>query len=314
MIVVEDLSHSYGKHMALSNVSFEVGPGEVFGFVGPNGAGKTTTIRVLATLLSPSAVGGKVEVCGVDALADPYSVRRKIGFVPDSSGVYPQLSVVEYVDFFAAATGIEPEPERTEAVNIALDLTGMQSLRDRPCSGLSRGMRQRLGLARALVHDPEVLLLDEPASGLDPRARIELFELVRQLKTMGKAIVLSSHILTELASVVTHVGIIEQGTMVASGSARAVADMVTQDRVILLKLLARPGPGADAAIRRVPGVLEVVEREPTLLAVVIEGDENVVAQVVHAAVAEGGLSVIGVDCEWNDLERIFLVATKGELQ
>lgn len=312
MISVEGLGHCYTSgRAALEGVSFRVGPGEVFGFVGPNGAGKTTTIRVLATLLQPSGPG-RVEVCGLDALAEPDAVRRHVGYVPDSSGVYDRLTVEEYVAYFAAATEIGPAARRKEAVEVALELTGMTPLRDRMCGALSRGMQQRLSLARALVHDPEVLLLDEPASGLDPRARIELFELVRQLRTMGKAILVSSHILTELAAVVTHVGIIERGRMIAAGDARTVADLVGQDRVVLLRLL-EPAGGRAEALRRVDEVVEIVEREPKLLAVTIQGDERAVAEVVRAAVG-AGLPVVGVECEWTDLERVFLVATRGELQ
>lgn len=310
MISATGLTHSFGSHSVLREVSLEVGPGEIFGFVGPNGAGKTTTIRALSTLLVPDQ--GEVEVCGVDAISHPEEVRRLVGLVPDATGVYERLSVREYVDFFAAASGVEPEAKRREAVDIALELTGMVTLADRMCSVLSKGIRQRLALARALVHDPPVLLLDEPASGLDPRARIELFELLRQLKSSGKTILLSSHILTELATVVTHVGIIERGEMVASGPIQQISNLLGQDRVVLLRLL-DPAARRGECLRDVPGVVEVVEREPRLMAVTIQGDERIVAQVVRGAV-EAGLAVIGVDWEWNDLEKVFLVATRGELQ
>ncbi len=310
MITATGINHSFDGHPALHDVSLQVEPGQVFGFVGPNGAGKTTTIRALATLLTPDE--GNIEICGADAINDPQQVRRQLGFVPDNCGVYERLTVTEYLDFFAAATGIEPAAKRKEAVEIALELTGMTPLAGRLCSVLSKGIRQRLALARALVHDPQVLLLDEPASGLDPRARIELFELIRQLKELGKTILLSSHILTELATVVTHVGIIERGKMVASGPAREVADMLGQDRVMILELL-EPASGRAAALRHVEGVLEVVEREPKVVAVTIQGDERVMASVVRAAV-EAGLPVIRVESEWNDLERLFLVATRGDVQ
>lgn len=310
MISASGLQHSFGRHRALREVSLEVGPGEIFGFVGPNGAGKTTTISALATLLVPDE--GEVEVCGVDAVAHPEEARRLIGLVPDASGVYERLSVREYVEFFAAATGVEPGARRREAVDVALELTGMTPLADRTCNELSKGIRQRLALARALVHDPPVLLLDEPAAGLDPRARIDLFELLRQLKVMGKTILLSSHILTELASVVTHVGIIERGRMLASGPTQQISNLLGQDRVVLLRLL-EPAAHRGTELSEVPGVIEVIEREPRLLAVSIQGDERTVAAVIRGAVG-AGLSVIGVDWEWNDLEKVFLVATRGELQ
>lgn len=310
MIAAQNLTHAFGAHPVLRDVSLAVGPGEVFGFVGPNGAGKTTTIRALATLLTPDE--GEVEICGQDAISSPQEARRFVGFVPDNAGVYERLSVREYVEFFAAASGIGSTLERKRAVGTALELTGMTGLADRMCSELSKGIRQRLALARALVHDPQVLLLDEPASGLDPRARIELFELIRQLKELGKTILLSSHILTELATVVTHLGIIERGRMVASGPARQVADMLGQDRVVLLRLL-EPAGGRGELLHSINGVLQVVEREPKLLAVTIQGDERLVAEVVRASVDQG-LPIIGVESEWTDLERVFLVATRGELQ
>lgn len=310
MISATGLNHSFGTHPALRDVSLEVGPGEIFGFVGPNGAGKTTTIRALSSLLVPD--DGDVEVCGVDAISHPEAARRLVGYVPDSAGVYERLSVREYIDFFAASSGLVDDEERRKAVDIAIELTGMGPLTDRRCSTLSKGITQRLALARALVHDPPILLLDEPASGLDPRARIELFELLRQLKGLGKTILLSSHILTELASIVTHVGIIEKGCMVACGTAREIANAMGQDRVVLLRLL-EPAAGRGPLLKRAPGVVEVVEREPKLLAVTIQGEEREVAGVVRGAV-EAGLGVVGVESEWTDLEKVFLMATRGELQ
>jgi ABC-2 type transport system ATP-binding protein len=188
----------------------------------------------------------------------------------------------------------------------------MTPLADRMCGELSKGIRQRLAVARALVHDPPVLLLDEPANGLDPRARIELFELLRRLREMGKTILLSSHILTELASVVTQVGIIERGRLVACGSAQQIANALGHDRVVLIHLL-EPAGQRGALLKGVEGVAEVVEREPRLLAVTIQGDERRVADVVRGAV-HIGLGVIGVTSEWTDLEKVFLLATRGELQ
>lgn len=310
MIAATELTHSYGAHRALRDVTLEVGEGQVFGFVGPNGAGKTTTIRALATLLTPDA--GEIEICGVDALSAPQEVRRSIGFVPDFCGVYDRLSVAEYVDFFAEASGIDEREARKKAVGVALELTGMQNMAHRMCSELSRGVLQRLALSRALVHDPSVLLLDEPASGLDPRARLELLELLRQLKELGKTILLSSHILTELASLVTHVGIIERGKMIASGPVQKIADMLGQERVVLIRLL-ESASGRGVLLHKVDGVESVVEREPRLLAVTVQGEERSISETVRCAV-EIGLPVIGVELEWTDLERVFLVATRGDVQ
>lgn len=310
MIRVSEMSHSFDGRQVLRDISFEVEKGAIFGFIGPNGAGKTTTLRVLSTLLTPDQ--GTIEINEHNTLADSRAVRRCVGFVPDSVGIYKNLSVFEYVSFFAAACGIAEATKRQEATEIALELTGMIGLSDKRCGTLSRGVRQRLALSRALVHDPKVLLLDEPASGLDPRARIELFELIKQLGSMGKTIMISSHILTELASVVTHVGVIESGRMIACGDARHISDMLGHDRVVLLRLL-EPAAFRGNALEKIPGVIEVIEREPRLLAVTIQGDERVISKVVRGAI-ELDLSIIGVETEWTDLERIFLVATRGDLQ
>src|ERR1035437_5137096 len=215
IVDIQGLSVMYGKQVAVRNLSLTIPRGEVFGFIGPNGAGKTTTIKVLATLLKPQF--GSVRVLGTDVVHSPQTVRRNIGYVPDSFGVYEDLTVTEYLSFFAAAYRIERE-KRAGTVMDVLALTDLSDKADSQVDALSRGMKQRLGIARILLHDPQLLLLDEPASGLDPRARIELRELLKELQRMGKTILISSHILHELSQFCTRIGIIEAGKLVAEGS------------------------------------------------------------------------------------------------
>lgn len=227
-IEVGRLSQSYGALRVVHDVSFQVEPGEIYGFIGPNGAGKTTTIRTMATLLSPTA--GFVKICGVDANLEPSRVRKLIGYMPDQAGVYERLTVREYLEFFALACDVD-DPEVAEAV---LELTDLTPLAECLLVSLSKGMRQRLQLARALLHDPQVLILDEPASDLDPRGRIEIRDLLLELRELGKTILLSSHILSELSDVCTSVGILEQGRLLVSGPIGDIAGMLfdRQDKAI----------------------------------------------------------------------------------
>lgn len=216
-IVVNEVSHSFKATQALNRVSFCVLPGSIHGFVGPNGAGKTTTLRTICTLLRPAR--GEIKVFGSSTQAAPEQIRRRIGYMPDHFSMYRQMTVFEYLDFFAAAYGLELK-ERDRAITDLLDLTDMAGRRDSLIGGLSRGMQQRVGLARVLVHDPDLLLLDEPASGLDPRARIELTGILRELRRMGKTIFISSHILSELAELCDAVTIIDRGEIRFSGPMR----------------------------------------------------------------------------------------------
>ena len=215
MIETRNLRRVYGSLEALKGIDLHIEEGDVYGFIGPNGAGKTTTIRILTTLLEPTA--GEAFVGGLSVWEEKEEVRRIIGYMPDSFGVYRDMTVTEYMHFFAAAYGI-PRRERPGLVGGLLELTDLSYKADALIDALSRGMQQRLGLARTLVHDPKILILDEPASGLDPRARIEIREILRELQRMGKTILLSSHILSELQSVCTRIGILEQGELVAQGS------------------------------------------------------------------------------------------------
>jgi ABC-2 type transport system ATP-binding protein len=215
MVDIRHLWVKYGSFVAVRGISFQIPRGEVFGFIGPNGAGKSSTIRILATLQHPS--GGTVRVDGIEVRSDPMKIRRKIGYMPDAFGLYEGLTVREYLHFFAAAYDTL-EVRRDRLVDDVLTLTDLRSKIDAQVDGLSRGMKQRLGLARVLLHDPELLLLDEPASGLDPRARIEVREILKELSRMGKTILISSHILHELSQLCTRIGILEAGRLITEGS------------------------------------------------------------------------------------------------
>ena len=257
IIAIYDLHHSYKRQQALRGVSFEVEPGSIHGFVGPNGAGKTTTLKILATLLRPQR--GRVCVFGRDVVADYKNVRRKIGFMPDHFSLYRQMTVQEYLDFFAAAYGMNLQ-ERTRVVGDVLALTDMQSRRNDLIRALSRGMQQRISLARVLVHDPALLLLDEPASGLDPRARIELMEIIQELRRMGKTIFISSHILSELALLCDSVTILDRGIVRYSGSISGLNQSDGETAEYLLTL-AEEHPDVEAALRKVGGVIGVTKAE-----------------------------------------------------
>ncbi|HYQ14684.1 MAG TPA: ABC transporter ATP-binding protein [Polyangiaceae bacterium] len=339
-IRVRHLSHRYGAREVLRDVSFDVAHGEIFGFIGPNGAGKTTTIRVMATLLEPAT--GRVEIDGFDVSIDPDRVRRAIGYMPDHAGVYERITLREFLEFFADSYQV-PDPG---VVDVVLELTDLKKLDGRLVAELSKGMKQRLQVARILLHDPKVLILDEPASDLDPRARIELRDLLLELRDLGKTIFLSSHILTELSDVCTSVGILERGKLVVAGPIAALGEELArraQSQVPATDLSAPAGigpapaltPGGaaiPAAARRrlklrvlgdsrpvVPllaggvGVHQVDPAPGGLLTVDYTGDERFVADVVRHLVSQG-VGVVGVEPERNELERIFLEVTRGDLQ
>jgi ABC-2 type transport system ATP-binding protein len=215
MIELENVTKFYGKLKAVDSLSLKIPEGEIFGFIGPNGAGKTTTIKMLATLLLPSA--GKITIGGINAEVQPREIRRLIGYMPDNFGVYPDLAVWEYLDFFADAYEVSAE-RRPSLINDVLELTDLSIKKYDLVETLSRGMKQRLCLAKTLLHDPAVLLLDEPAAGLDPRARIEIRELIKELGKMKKTILISSHILPELSDFCTSIGIIEKGRLIVAGT------------------------------------------------------------------------------------------------
>src|SRR5512132_2226787 len=227
------LTRTYGSMTALNALDLTVQRGDLFGFIGSNGAGKTTTLRILATFLTPSA--GQALVLGHDVVRDADAVRHVIGYMPDFFGVYKDMEVTEYLDFFGACYKI-PAAQREKTVNDVLELVGLSEKRGALIGALSRGMQQRIGLARVLIHDPQVLLLDEPASGLDPRARIEMMEILRELQRLGKTIIISSHILSELQTLCNRVCIIEKGRLIYSGPVQGVRDQMSQGRVVWVKV------------------------------------------------------------------------------
>ena len=303
---VDKLMVRYGKFEAVKGVSFEIPKGEVFGFIGPNGAGKSSTIKVLATLLRPNR--GAAYIDDVDVTQNPQLIRRRIGYAPDFFGVYEDLTANEYLHFFAAAYRIE-RSTRKQVVHDVLELTDMTHKRDSPVDGLSRGMKQRLALARVLLHDPDVLLLDEPASGLDPRARIEIRELLKELKNMGKTILISSHILHELAHLCTRIGIIEAGQMVAEGSLDEIYKQLGLLRIIHVQM-GQVDPTMLDKIRAIEGV-EQVEEEVDRLAIQIHEDqiepEDLLDQL-HAL----GARIRMFQPEVMDMETAFMKLTQGK--
>jgi ABC-2 type transport system ATP-binding protein len=257
IIEIQELYHTYKRQQAVRGVSFNVAAGSIHGFVGPNGAGKTTTLKILATLLKPQR--GIVRVFGLNIVSQYKEVRRKLGFMPDHFSLYRQMTVQEYLDFFAAAYGMNYE-ERTRVVSNVLALTDMEARRTDMIKGLSRGMQQRISLARVLVHDPQLLLLDEPASGLDPRARIELMEILQELRRMGKTVFISSHILSELALLCDSVTIVDRGTVRYSGAMSGLHRRDEETADYMLSLV-EEHPETEAALRNVGGVIGVT-KEP----------------------------------------------------
>ncbi|MGC1274174.1 MAG: ABC transporter ATP-binding protein [Planctomycetaceae bacterium] len=305
VVSVRHLRVSYGKFEAVKGISFEIPRGEVFGFIGPNGAGKSSTIRVLATL--QTKFDGHVEVAGYDVRRKPTTVRERIGYVPDFFGVYEDLTAREYLHFFAAAYGLPPY-KRKAVVDDVLELTDLTHKIDFQVDSLSRGMKQRLSLARVLLHDPELLLLDEPASGLDPRARIEMRELLKALKEMGKTILISSHILHELANLCTRIGIIEAGKLVAEGSLDDIFRRLELMRIVHVQL-AESAEVVAASLREVDGVAEV-EVQSDRLSIRLREDLLAIEELHEAVVAAGG-RVRMFQPQAMDMETAFMKLTEG---
>jgi ABC-2 type transport system ATP-binding protein len=281
------LTKRYGSLLAIDHLDLEVPRGAVFGLIGPNGAGKTTTFAIVATLLTSTS--GRAYVDGIDTQADPYAVRRRIGFMPDVIGVYDNLRVDEYLDFFASAYDV-PRPERPKLIEGLLELVDLAGKRDAMVDSLSRGMKQRLSLARALVHDPDILILDEPASGLDPRARVELRLLVHQLRDLGKTIIVSSHILAELQEMCSHVGIMEAGRLLASGAPETILDRIGG----AIRLRVRYAGGTEETMT----VGSAAEQQALL----------------RRLVADEGRDVIEFQQVGGGLEELFLQITEGKVQ
>jgi len=286
-VKIDGLSKRFGSTMAVDNVDLEVPKGSIFGLIGPNGAGKTTTLSILATLVRPS--DGEVNVLGHSPVREPRAVRRRLGYMPDQLGVYDDMSVDEYLGFFAAAHDISRK-ERPALVEALLELVDLSVKTHAPVQSLSRGMKQRLSLARVLVHDPELLILDEPASGLDPRARVELRDLVARLQGMGKTIIISSHILAELEQVCTDVAIMEAGRLLAAGAPSEILERLGGGRVMQVRF-------ADGSEEQFT-VVDEAEQE-ALLRRLVNAENRPVVEFVRTG---GGL------------EDLFLSLTEGVVQ
>jgi ABC-2 type transport system ATP-binding protein len=306
-IEIEGMRKSYGRTVAVRDLSMHVPRGSVYGFVGPNGAGKTTTIRTLATLQRADA--GTVRVAGIDVRSNAAGVRDRVGYMPDFFGVYESLTVGEYLDFYGASHRI-PTPRRRQLCDELLELVDLTDKRSESVEALSRGMKQRLGLARCLVHDPDVLLLDEPASGMDPRARIELREILRELCKLNKTILVSSHILPELAEMCTHIGIVRAGEMIAEGPVDAVISALTTGARLRVRLL---------SAEQVAVVMGLLEADPQCEKVEADGDRSVVTlfrgddddlAALLARTMNSGVQLTGFGVEGNTLEDIFLQITE----
>ena len=305
MIETKGLSKNFGNLAAVVDLNLKINEGDIFGFIGPNGAGKTTTMRILATLLAPTR--GQAFINTLDVRKNGKKVRRAVGYMPDFMGVYDDLKVFEYLEFFAAAFSIERK-KRKSIVEGVLELTDLQSKQAMAVDSLSRGMQQRLGLARVLIHDPKVLILDEPASGLDPRARIEIRELLRELKRMGKTIMISSHILSELEEICDHVGIIEHGKLVFNGTMDEIRRrMGVQSRVRVR--VARGLQQAFDLLSALPQVREVKLIDSYIAVTFKEGEKS--DGIIARSLVQGGLDVISLEPEQVKLDDAFLHLTKG---
>ena len=303
MIAVHELTKVYGARTALDHASFEVPAGEIFGFVGPNGAGKTTTLRILAALLQPS--GGAAYVDGVDVTRHRQIVHSSIGYMPDFFGVYDQLTVSEYLDFYASCYR-QPKQRRRKVIDDLLALVGLTERRNQLVDTLSRGLKQRACLARALVHDPKVLLLDEPASGLDPRARVEMREILKELQRMGKTIVISSHILPELTELCSMVGIIDRGRVRATGPVREVVAQLSSGKRLRISVL-EDAPRAESVLAQLPSI-QHVETINGAIEAQYDGDQSVVADIL-LSLTSAGIKVSNFTQVEGGLEDAFLKAT-----
>lgn len=305
MIETFQLTKQYNGFLALKDLNLTIEEGDIFGFIGPNGAGKTTTIRILSTLLLPTV--GRALINGIDVRESPYEIKKIVGYMPDSFGVYDGMRLREYLDFFGAAYKI-PSRKRQRIIDDVLELTDLTSKADDFVSAFSRGMKQRCCLAKTLIHDPKVLLLDEPASGLDPRARIEFRELLKTLRGMGKTILISSHILSELGDMCNKIGILERGTLLASGDYRDILATITLEREIRL-VVVDGGDTAATVLASTEGIHNIDR----------SGDEfqfkttmgRLQLADLHEQLFKAGVKVLFFEEVKGTLEDVFLHVTKG---
>jgi ABC-2 type transport system ATP-binding protein len=315
-IQVNRLTRYFGPTLAVNQLSFSVMPGEVLGFIGPNGAGKTTTMRILSTLDEPDE--GDAYVDGFSVVNDPDQVRYRLGYVPDAYGAYPNVSCIEYLDFFARSYGFKGR-QRIDSIQRVLDFTHMETMADKPMNGLSKGMKQRLCLGRALIHDPSVLILDEPAAGLDPRARIELKEMIVALAERGKSLLISSHILSELAEMCQRVAIIERGELLACGSVDEILRNASQtvpgqpDHLVLMVVEVVENPAAVVAwLGSQTDVRDLNEKNGTIEFLFAE--TPAARSQLLMRMLEAGLQVSGLSVKRRSLEDVFMNITKGNVQ
>jgi ABC-2 type transport system ATP-binding protein len=302
------LTRVYGTMTALNSLDLTINKGDLFGFIGSNGAGKTTTLRILATFLAPSA--GTAKVLGRDVVREADAVRHVIGYMPDFFGVYKDMEVTEYLDFFGACYKI-PTAQREKTVNDVLELVGLSEKRGAIIGALSRGMQQRLGLARVLIHDPQVLLLDEPASGLDPRARIEMMAILEELQRLGKTIIISSHILSELQNLCNRVAIIEKGKLIYSGPVQGVRDQMSTGRIYWVTVVGDSSRAIEILKTR-QEVSEVVPVDGQIKVTFTNHDTD--PTFLPETLVQNGIKFNGL---WEDelgLEEVFLRVTRGETQ
>ncbi|WP_406687334.1 ATP-binding cassette domain-containing protein [Rossellomorea vietnamensis] len=307
MIEIHNLSKRYGSFLALDDLNLSIDKGTVFGFVGQNGAGKSTTFSILATLLAPTT--GTATVNGFNISKEPKLVRRQIGYMPDFFGVYDQLKAEEYLDFYGASYKI-PADQRKKLIPQLLELVNLTHKKDSYVDLLSRGMKQRLCLARCLIHDPEVLILDEPASGLDPRARIEMREILKELKKMGKTILISSHILPELAEMCDEIGVIDNGRLVAHGSVADIQFQLQADKLIVVKVRGFV-ESAVAFFEDDPFVSKIeVNEEDRTLQFLYKGDETGQTELLRKAILND-IPILSFKETETNLEDVFMEITKG---
>ncbi|NLM43992.1 MAG: ABC transporter ATP-binding protein [Clostridiales bacterium] len=306
MLKINGLTKSYGIFTAVDGLDLNVPKGEIYGFVGPNGAGKTTTMKIICGLLP--ADKGQVSVAGIDVIKDVRKAKELIGYMPDFFGVYDNLKVTEYLDFYASIYNLNPR-DRKRICDDLLELVDLQDKRDAYVDSLSRGMKQRLCLARSLVHNPELLVLDEPASGMDPRARVEMKEILRTLKDLGKTIMISSHILPELAELCTSIGIIDRGKIVISGTVDEIMQQVYSKRFIKVRI--RGNMEEAVKVMKESPLITNINKGDNFIEAGFEGNEEEMAMLLKELVTRD-IPVISFGQMDGNLEDVFMKVTKGD--
>lgn len=309
MLVIKDLEKSYGKFKALNKMNLDIKKGEIFGFIGPNGAGKSTTMKIVSGLLYPDS--GEVYVDGIDAVKNNKKLKEKIGYMPDFFGVYDNLKAYEYLEFYGSIYGIAGKEIKDLSMDL-LELVNLENKYDAYVDGLSRGMKQRLCLARCLIHNPQLLILDEPASGMDPRARFEMKNILKNLKDMGKTILVSSHILSELGEICTNIGIVESGQMVCQGTVEDIMNTATGSEHIVITVVNNE-ERAVKLLREIPKVGKVKFENKTIT-ITFNGNEEECASLLKRLIMND-IPIISFNKEVSSLEDLFIKITdKNELK